>query len=55
VKRKLLQTLRRLMPRTVSGGFLALAITLFLLDHHYGEMTLGALALAAGAILTKGK
>jgi hypothetical protein len=54
VKRKLLLAFLRCVPKTVSGALFLLAATLFLLDHHYGEMTAGALALAAGAILTGG-
>jgi hypothetical protein len=42
-----------LLPRTVSGGLLALATALFLLDHRWTELTWGALALASGAVLTK--
>jgi hypothetical protein len=38
----------------VSGGLLALATALFLLDHCWTELTWGALALAAGAFLTGG-
>ena len=57
MKHKLMSILRkaflRLLPRTVSGALLALAATLFLLDHRWTELTCGALALAAGAVLIK--
>src|SRR5215472_14225203 len=52
IKRTLWLALRRLMPRTVSGGLLCLAAVLFLLDHRFTGLTWGALALAAGAVLT---
>jgi hypothetical protein len=40
---------------TVSDGFLALGGALFLLDHRWTELTAGALALAAGAWITRGR
>ena len=54
---RMLQTAaRRYLPRmTVSGGLLALATVLFALDHRFSELTWGGLALAAGALLTRGK
>ena len=49
-------TARRCLPRpTVSGGLLLLATVLFALDHNYSDFTWGAVALATGALLTKGK
>ena len=48
-------TLRRCLPRvTLSGSLLTLALVLFALDHTFGEMTWGALALTAGVLLIKG-
>ena len=47
---------RRYLPRvTVSGSLLAFATVLFALDHKFTELTWGALALAVGALLTRGK
>jgi hypothetical protein len=54
IKRALWLALLRLLPRTVSGALLLFAAVLFLIDHHFGEFTFGALALAAGAFLTGG-
>ncbi len=51
--RTLRAALLRWLPRmTVSGGLMALAAALFLLDHRWTDLTWGALALAAGAFLT---
>jgi hypothetical protein len=48
-------TLLRFRPRiTVSDGLLCLALILFLLDHKFSELTWGGLALATGALLTRG-
>ncbi len=48
-----LLTLRYLHRLTVSGGLLALGATLFVLDHRWTNLTWGALALTAGAYLTR--
>lgn len=40
---------------TLSGSLLSLAAMLFLLDHRFTEMTWGALALAAGVLLTRAR
>ena len=48
-----LTAFRCLRRVTVSGGLLALAALLFALDHNFSQLTWGAIALAAGAILTK--
>ena len=46
--------LRCLRRMTVSDGLLALAAVLFLLDHRFSDLTWGAIALAAGALLIRG-
>lgn len=50
-----LTSLRCLRRVTVSGGLLALATLLFALDHRFGQLTWGAVTLAAGALLTREK
>ncbi len=49
------RALRCLRRVTVSGALLSLSTVLFALDHRFSQLTWGAIALAAGALLTRGK